>query len=353
MDTVGLAKQVSAKWLADEAGQPLKLYHGTRKKFDAFAPNLSGKRLRHEHGDFGRGHYLTPDKQLATEYSRDSDNDADGHVMGPLHAAIKRPFIWDASSDEAWTDTAKRLGDLGIKRKGGANAGDRRLRSPDEADGFTRAAIAAGHDGVVYVRPKFDDLDKGQQYPKGEVSEVVAFHSNQIKHADTPEPNMDDPNIYRKDGGRTARADGGSVTHTGPIHSHVAGRTDHLPMHVKAGSYVIPADIISAMGEGNSMAGFKVARDIFSAKAPYGQKGMPYAASGLPYGVSTPGKAAGGATDGVPIVAAGGEYVISPEDVIGLGGSLDDGHKVLDHFVKKMRKNTIKTLKSLPGPAKN
>lgn len=141
--------------------------------------------------------------------------------------------------------------------------------------------------------------------------------------------------------------------HAGPIHSHVAGRTDHLPMHVKAGSYVIPADIISAMGEGNSMAGFKVARDIFSTKAPYGQKGLPYGASGLPYGVSTPGKAAGGATDGVPIVAAGGEYVIPPEDVVGIGGTLDDGHKVLDHFVKKMRKNTIKTLKNLPGPAKD
>jgi len=34
--------------------------------------------------------------------------------------------------------------------------------------------------------------------------------------------------------------------HTGPIHSPVAGRTDHLPMHVPAGSYVIPADLSPA-----------------------------------------------------------------------------------------------------------
>ena len=61
---------------------------------------------------------------------------------------------------------------------------------------------------------------------------------------------------------RTARATGGKV-HAGAIHSSVAGRTDHLPMHVASGSYVIPADIISAMGEGNSMAGFKVAKSIF------------------------------------------------------------------------------------------
>ena len=56
---------------------------------------------------------------------------------------------------------------------------------------------------------------------------------------------------------RKVRASGGQVVtkvHSGPIHSAVAGRTDHLPMHVASGSYVIPADIISAMGEGNTMS---------------------------------------------------------------------------------------------------
>lgn len=363
---------------------------------------------------------------------------------------------------------------------------------------------------------------------------------------------------------RTARARGGKV-HKGAIHSSVAGRTDHLPMHVASGSYVIPADIISAMGEGNSMAGFKIAKDIFSVKnitkgTPYGAKGLPYskaeggatdwdhvphkggggADSGMaanrpavsrpdsggsnvpaqapsrsdsggsnapirqtdgnnggysqrpqarpataapaqadrytglwdmingggkgagytnlgdmfngggmnakgegglgnaimgrtngytgwldrvngggkggslfnpntgsvaapaagtaaaPEGTKpswlnraapligsiiagpiggligtgfkkndqgqsgfnrlgdTLGFADGGATDGVPIVAAGGEYVIPPEDVVHIGGGdLDHGHKVLDAFVKKMRQKTIKTLQSLPGPKKD
>jgi len=360
---------------------------------------------------------------------------------------------------------------------------------------------------------------------------------------------------------RTARARGGKV-HKGAIHSSVAGRTDHLPMHVASGSYVIPADIISAMGEGNSMAGFKVAQNIFSSKnitkgMPYGEKGLPYstvphkgggggadsgqaanrttggggadmgqAANRAPVarpdpvarpvaapdrdnggnnGMSSPrpqarpaaaapaqadhytglwdmingggkgagytnlgdmfngggmnasgngglgnaimgrtngytgwldrvngggkggslfnpnmggapavaapaagtaaqpegfqntsllnraapligmmaggpfgmmlgkgfrkdnsgqtgfskfgdklGLATGGATDGVPIVAAGGEYVIPPEDVVHIGGGdLDHGHKVLDAFVKKMRQKTIKTLQSLPGPKKD
>jgi hypothetical protein len=312
---------------------------------------------------------------------------------------------------------------------------------------------------------------------------------------------------------RTARAHGGKV-HKGAIHSAVAGRTDHLPMHVASGSYVIPADIISAMGEGNSMAGFKVAKKIFGRPTrditkgtPYGESGMPYSkaeggrigyydggASGarsspspaseptvfrndpaptqggggngrsdsynanqaaaaryaqidnqrygdaipsnlqsyLPGGSNaqygqqnrpaanasgvSPAPAAGnaaapktgtwanrnagligaglglitgigpivgatagnlfkkddkgqskiskfgdklnmaegGATDGVPIVAAGGEYVIPPEDVVHIGGGdLDHGHKILDSFVKKMRQKTIKTLQNLPGPKKD
>ncbi len=154
---------------------------------------------------------------------------------------------------------------------------------------------------------------------------------------------------------RQARARGGKTkVHMGAIHSSVAGRTDHLPMHVASGSYVIPADIISAMGEGNSMAGFKVAKNIFSHKGPYGQSGMPYGAKGLPYGVPAPHRADGGEVDSVPIVAAGGEYVIPPEDVAEIGkGDVNHGHKILDAFVKKMRQKTIKTLQNLPGPKKD
>ena len=126
--------------------------------------------------------------------------------------------------------------------------------------------------------------------------------------------------------------------HVGPIHSAVAGRTDHLPMHVPSGSYVIPADIISAMGEGNTMAGFKIMNDITKM---YG--GLPRAfASG------------GGAGEKVAIVAAGGEYVIPPEVVTNIGnGNMESGHSELDDFVKKMRAKTVKTLKALPGPKQN
>lgn len=156
---------------------------------------------------------------------------------------------------------------------------------------------------------------------------------------------------------RQTRATGGQVStkvHTGPIHSSVAGRTDHLPMNVPSGSYVIPADIISAMGEGNTMAGFKHMKRILYSGTPYGAEGGPYGGGEGPYNEPLPGKAAGGSTSTVPIIAAGGEYVISPEQVMHVGkGDLDTGHRVLDEFVKRMRAETVKTLKSLPGPKKD
>lgn len=154
---------------------------------------------------------------------------------------------------------------------------------------------------------------------------------------------------------RKSRAEGGQVmdkVHVGPIHSVVAGRTDHLPMNVPSGSYVIPADIISAMGEGNTMAGFRHMRRIFGG-TPYGggKSAMPYGGGEGPYNEPLPGKAEGGSTDTVPIIAAGGEYVLSPAQVMHAGdGDLDMGHKVLDEFVKRMRAETVKTLKNLPGP---
>lgn len=128
--------------------------------------------------------------------------------------------------------------------------------------------------------------------------------------------------------------DGADKIHAGAIHSAVAGRTDHLPIHVASGSYVIPADIISAMGEGNTTAGFKVAKMIFAAPS-----------NGMPVQMQAPP---------VPVVVAGGEYILTPDEVANIGeGSMDDGHKILDEFVKMYRAKTIKTLKGLPGPKTN
>ena len=127
--------------------------------------------------------------------------------------------------------------------------------------------------------------------------------------------------------------------HVGPIHAPVAGRTDHLNMHVPAGSYVIPADIVSAFGEGNTEAGHKVFDDLCHDHRATKEAG---------------GALEDGDTNLAPIVAAGGEYVIPPSVVRSLGGGdIDRGHNLLDDFVVMARKDLIKTLSKLPGPKKD
>lgn len=142
--------------------------------------------------------------------------------------------------------------------------------------------------------------------------------------------------------------------HSGPIHSAVAGRTDHLPLTVRSSSYVIPADVVGHLGQGNTMAGFKVLRRMFKG-TPYGAGDAPYGVSDGPYGAHLAnGGETGNSDAGVPIVAAGGEVVLDPWQVrFAGGGDTDTGHRVLDQFVLRTRDEAINTLKGLPGPAQS
>ena len=185
-----------------------------------------------------------------------------------------------------------------------------------------------GHAGY-YVKQHFGDND-----PRSRSFPVAAPPERRAEWMP-----MGGPVAAKADGDveRQARASGGEVSdgavHTGPIHSIVAGRTDHLPMHVPSGSYVIPADIISAMGEGNTMAGYAHIKRMFS---------------------TAPRDSGDDSGSKVPIVAAGGEYVLSPDEVRHAGGGdIDAGHAALDDFVKRYRAKTIKTLSKLPGPVKD
>ena len=166
---------------------------------------------------------------------------------------------------------------------------------------------------------------------KGKSQATISQNISEMMHAGHPQKQAIAASLEQA---RQSRAEGGDVNakiHVGPIHSNVAGRTDHLPINVPSGAYVLPADIISAMGEGNTMAGFKVANEVFGV-----QKADP-------------------SHEPVEIVAAGGEYVIAPENVadrVG-GGDIDVGHSNLDEFVKAYRAKTIQTLSKLPGPKRD
>jgi hypothetical protein len=133
------------------------------------------------------------------------------------------------------------------------------------------------------------------------------------------------------------RARGGKV-HTGAIMGDTDGRADEVPMEVPDGAYVLTADHVSSMGEGNTLAGFKKLDQMFpkSAAAHAAQK--------------TVKRASGGA---VPIYAADGEYVICPEDITDRWGDLEAGHRYLDAWQTASRKEHVNTLRNLAPPAQD
>lgn len=164
---------------------------------------------------------------------------------------------------------------------------------------------------------------------------------------------------------------------TGPVIHPSAGRADTVPMHVPHEAYVIPADIVSHLGQGNSLAGHEVLSKMFGspwgASTPLGAPspplhvgkgvgmpppvrprvtgfpqypiyaGGPHSRGGVPHGGPAP----------VPIMASGGEFVIPPQQVMRIGhGDVNMGHKALDAWVLGLRKEAVNTLKKLPGPEK-
>src|SRR5262245_30743353 len=99
---------------------------------------------------------------------------------------------------------------------------------------------------------------------------------------------------------------------SGPVAGVTGGRQDRVPLSVNSGSFIIPADIPAALGQGNSNAGMHVLAQMFP--QPVRSRRRDFADGGE---VGSP----------TPIMASDGEYVISPEQVAAVAnGNLDKGH---------------------------
>lgn len=166
----------------------------------------------------------------------------------------------------------------------------------------------------------------------------------------------------------------------GPILSAVPGRTDAHATHVPSGAYVIPADIVSGHGEGNTIAGAHALQRMFK-MGPYSSeyprvahgRGAPSLMHvGAPKGVPTfkappmpkfnpKGLHSGGGKGGdtrmghpVRVNLAGGEIVVPPEHLKAVvHHDLKRAHEIMDAWVVNERKKLRKTLAKLPGPAKD
>jgi hypothetical protein len=141
---------------------------------------------------------------------------------------------------------------------------------------------------------------------------------------------------------------------TGPLTGATAGRADKLPVSVPNGSHVIPADVVSALGQGNSNHGHAVLSKLFPmSTGPFGSP-APLHTGKKPFPKLL--KATGGSIpdDKVDIKASDGEFIIGPEDVAEIGGGDQErGHKILDQFILQSRSDNINDQQNLPPPVKD
>lgn len=161
---------------------------------------------------------------------------------------------------------------------------------------------------------------------------------------------------------------------SGLLHSAIPGRTDKISLNVPNGSYVIPADVVAGHGQGNTIAGGAALDKLFK-QGPYGAGAARMGSMGsrppsmprmekLSYlrpktknvHVSHDlrfGRAEGGEAH-VPVMAAGGEYIVDPESVAAVGGGdSEKGFRILDAFVLNSRKRQVNEIKGLKPPKKD
>ncbi|MFP5515612.1 MAG: hypothetical protein ACLGJC_21310 [Alphaproteobacteria bacterium] len=121
----------------------------------------------------------------------------------------------------------------------------------------------------------------------------------------------------------------GGLASSGLILGSGGGQDDRVPMTIPADSYVIPADVVSGLGDGNPEEGARRLHRAVGGPAPMG-------------GLSRPG---------VPVAVSPAEQVIPPERVAALGGGdTGRGEKALDGFIRNVRKH--KTSKGAKHPPK-
>ena len=146
----------------------------------------------------------------------------------------------------------------------------------------------------------------------------------------------------------------GMIQPEGLVMGTAGGRTDVHNVFLPSGSYVVPADVASGLGEGNSLSGASVMDRVMHSN-PYGIQGSAHRGSMIPPRAPAPFKEnRGGKVKDhgslVPVVIAAGEMIYHPQTIIKKFGSLEKGHSALDRFVVNTRKSVAKAMLRLPGP---
>ena len=145
----------------------------------------------------------------------------------------------------------------------------------------------------------------------------------------------DDPPQYASGGKVAGVAANASNMHkftkgSGLFPGSAPGRADTLNTMLPSGGHVIPADVVSGMGQGNTTAG--------AAKIQQMIAGAP----------KTPRMANGGA---VPVKVSSGEFYVHPSHVAAIGGGdLDAGHAKLRKMAANVRAGAVRHAQTVDAP---
>lgn len=113
------------------------------------------------------------------------------------------------------------------------------------------------------------------------------------------------------------------------------GRADKINVHVPHGSYVVPADVVSGLGQGNTAAGGKMLAGMMP-KSP----GLRFAGGGI-----------AGEPQPVPIQVSAGEFVVHPAHLAALGGGNPQaGADAMDQMVRGVRQQNAQVAQGMPTP---
>lgn len=199
----------------------------------------------------------------------------------------------------------------------------------------------------------------------------------------------------RDDGGAAPSSDSPATTApesgSGALLGPTGGRDDAIHTSVPDGTHILPADVVSSLGDGNSVAGAAKLSRMFPGSGPK-QSGIKAAAAPkapapmklsmakiapmpriphiaaahaphagslghLPRMPHMPGAPKGlkdGGKGGVKVRLSDGEFRVPPDWVKHIGeGDAERGHNALDAWIMSVRHQDIERRKRLPGPVKS
>lgn len=183
-DTPAFRKWFGDSKVVDSDGKPIIVYHGSPDaRFvdeDGVFATMKDRMLKwgntpesKRDAKETRAFFFTTSKDVAKTYADDSRafdyQNAEAGIV-PAYVSINNPLVFDAGGAH-WREAQERI----------------------SKEDFIKKAKKSGHDGVIIknVRDSYDSMTTGKD-PKSDV--VVAFESNQIKHAERNNGDFDASN---------------------------------------------------------------------------------------------------------------------------------------------------------------